>query len=150
MDEGREWTVSLAELRYLDQEAASAYDEAVGAFDQDSAAAALLHRHRAAHARHAARIDDVLLGHPGPPELADDVRTQLQEQVWHVLKANGRRAGIEALLVAEEAHLGRYEAAGAARMPAQAHEVVREGVAEEREHVQGLRRLLAAAQTGRR
>ncbi len=139
--EGRHWAVTLAELRYLDQEAAAAYEEAVGAFAQDAATSRELHRFRAAHARHAARIDDVFFGHIGPPELGEDVRRRLQEQVWRVTQARGRPGELRALLEAEEQHLERYSAASDERMPAEAADAVREGLAEEREHVESLRRM---------
>lgn len=140
MDEPR-WTTALAELRYLDQEAAAAYEEAAGAFPQDSETARELHRFRADHAGHAARIDDVFFAHAGPPELPEDVRMLLQEQVWRVTQARGRPDELRALLDAEQRHLGRYEQAVGEQMPAEAIGVVREGLDEELEHVDVLRRM---------
>jgi hypothetical protein len=148
--EDRRWTMTLAELRYLDQEAAASYEEAVGSFPQDSETARVLHHLRAEHAGHAARIDDVFFGRgSGPERLPEHVRRELQEQVWHVVQGRGPRDELHALLVAERSHLRRYDAAAREQMPPNAFEVVRQGLAEEREHVEALERLLEHAPAGR-
>jgi hypothetical protein len=149
--DARPWATTLAELRYLDQEAAAGYEEAVGAFQQDSQTARELHRFRAEHARHAERIDDVFFGKGGgPEELPEDVRALLQEQVWHVVQARGPRDELQALLDAEEAHLRRYDEAAREQMPPEAFDVVREGLAEERDHVSALRRLAQTTDAAKR
>lgn len=142
MDEQR-WATTMAELRFLDQEAAAAFEEAVGGFPQDSEIALGLRDFRAAHARHAAFIDDVIFNHIAAPELPDDVRTRLQEQVWRVTQSRGRPDELRALLDAEQRHLGRYEEASDERMPPEMADVVNQGLAEEREHVELLQRMVA-------
>lgn len=140
-----DWKTTLAELRYAEQEAAAAYEVAVGLWPPDSDVASQLRRLRAAHTRRAARIDGVFFGHGnGPAELPEDVRFELQRQVWRAEQARGRPDELATLLDAERSHLERYDRACCEPMQPDAADAVRDGLAEERAGVAILERLQAA------
>ncbi|PKQ29443.1 MAG: ferritin [Actinobacteria bacterium HGW-Actinobacteria-10] len=125
----------LVDLVQLDIDAVEAYNEAIEKIDVEDVRARLS-TYRDDHQRHVSEITEVIRMLGGePPELETGMKGKLLEGMTALRSSMGTDSALKAMRMNEQLTNRTYEDAMDWEVPPEAHDVIRRGFEDERQHL---------------